>query len=565
MSGLENKAMTIGPLQLQSGAAAHALLGNAEFREAWAALCARCPHATGFQTPAFVCTWFASYGEAWQPVIVSAASAATDGELDGLWLLAYHAASGVLAHAGTHQAEYHVWLATPGADAAFLAAAWPALLQHFSFANLRFKYLPNAALAETLLTVGAMRDCVAVQLHQRPLARLDAADIKASFAKKSNKSRVNRLKKAGALAFHRITDPAELEQAFDAIIACYDLRQGGVNHLTPFHDDPLKRGFYSALFAASDDAVVTMTTLDDQPIAAFWGTVSGATVHLGILAHSPVYAEHSPGKLHIMQLSEHLLQNGKQVLDLTPGGDPWKERFANAHDTVAEVTLYTSAAARQKADRRESLLQAAKQAAFFVGLTPSRVRAARTFLQKAVRGGWRQSGSTIGSTTTDDASRVYRGDRLMASGFSPDGRVARNALADLLCFQAVDGLPGRDAFFSEALARLENGWSVFTVCIAGRLAHHGWMAPKAFNAYLSEAVPEAGSENATPVASVRLQDFFTHPDFRRRGLYRVTVETMMCQAFADPTLQYCFISRPINNMDALRAIERLGWDDISLH
>ena len=77
------------------------------------------------------------------------------------------------------------------------------------------------------------------------------------------------------------------------------------------------------LFAvAPDETHVTVTYLDGRPIAALWGTVSGNTVHLGMLSHSPVLAEHSPGKLHVMQLSDYLFTEGKDALDLTPGGDP---------------------------------------------------------------------------------------------------------------------------------------------------------------------------------------------------------------------------------------------------
>ncbi len=172
---------------------------------------------------------------------------------------------------------------------------------------------------------------------------LNNNDIQASFAKKSNKSRFNRLKKLGKLEFRQLTDSTELERVFDDLIAYYDFRQGAVNHSTPFREDPQKRRFHTDLFAsAQGEAYITATYLDERLIAAFWGAVSGKTVHLGMLIHSPFLAEHSPGKLHIMQLSEHLLKVGKDVLDLTPGGDAWKERFANAHDKVAEAIVYRS-------------------------------------------------------------------------------------------------------------------------------------------------------------------------------------------------------------------------------
>ena len=116
-------------------------------------------------------------------------------------------------------------------------------------------------------------------------------------------------------------------------------------HIAPpfLQADPQKRKFHVDMFAAAPaENCVTVTYLDERPIAAFWGAVSGKTVHLGMVMHAPFLAKHSPGKLHLMQLSEHLLKEGKEVLDLTPGGEPWKERSANAHEEVAEAVICAS-------------------------------------------------------------------------------------------------------------------------------------------------------------------------------------------------------------------------------
>jgi CelD/BcsL family acetyltransferase involved in cellulose biosynthesis/RimJ/RimL family protein N-acetyltransferase len=478
------------------------------------------------------------------------------GELLGLWLLSFHPARRELVHAGAHQAEYHVWLALPASGAVFIESAWARLQQELPFKTLRFKYLPAASLVDTLRAVPGMENRIAVRVHTRALAKLDAAEIKASFAKKSNKSRFKRLKKLGALEFRRLTDLEEFEQVFDDLVAFYDFRQGAVNCTTPFRDDPLKRMFCKALFrTAPQETHLTVTFLGGRAIAGHWGTVSRATtLHVGMTAYSPLLAEHSPGKLHILQLSDYLLKDGIEVLDLTPGGDPWKDRFANSQDQVAEVLLYRSAFARIRDDALERMLEGTKRRAAKVGVQPTNIRRMVVKLRRArpsvvlhkVRH-WAHEKREV---------RVYRGDRDVATRVGHDARIAENSLADLLCFEPGESWQSRDAFLSSALARLERGESVYTICIDGRLAHSGWIAPHVTESFITEVQQRI----ALPAGSVALYDAYTHPDFRGRGLYRRTLCHRLREAFAIGTTQYAHITAVADNVASRHLIESLGFE-----
>jgi CelD/BcsL family acetyltransferase involved in cellulose biosynthesis/RimJ/RimL family protein N-acetyltransferase len=543
--------MNVRGIDLLTGQAAHDILTAPHFLASWNALHAKCRHATGFQAPAFVCTWYDAYHDKWEPVIVR--SFATDGELVGLWLLAHSRDEQMLVHAGAHQAEYQVWLTRPGADAAFLAAAWKEIQRNFPFRVLRFKYLPTVRLADELSHVPGLGNCLSVQVHRRPLVLLNSTEIKASLAKKSNKSRFNRLKKLGVLDFRRLTDPVELEQVYDDIIAFYDLRQGAINHVSPFRDDPLKRGFYRALFAATDESEVTVTYLDGRAIAAFWGVASGETVHLGMLAHTPFLAEHSPGKLHLLHLSDHLLQRGKKVLDLTPGGDPWKERFANCHDEVADATIYPTASARKRAEHTERLLRWTKSCAARVGVQSTDLRKAFRKLRRVRPSGLRRR--FLDWVGEQREFRLYRGNRIVAEGLTRDVRVMRNSLLDLLYFEPGEAWQNREEFLARSLARLESGESVYTVRIGKRLAHYGWMVRNQTTSYMTEVHQSVN----LPSGSVVLYDFYTHPDFRGQGLYRAAIRTMLCEAFTDCTTQHCYISVLANNASSRHVIDDMHF------
>jgi CelD/BcsL family acetyltransferase involved in cellulose biosynthesis/RimJ/RimL family protein N-acetyltransferase len=545
--------MSIKDVELVYGQPAHALLSDHTFLTLWRRLLEGCSYATAFQTPGFVGAWYEAYRSEWQPLI--ALSRGPDRDLVGLWFLAHDSTTGTLVHAGTDQAEYQTWLALPGEDASFLSAAWRALRLRFRVSKLQLKYLPAAELVDTLQRVPGMEGRVIVSRHRRPLLTLDPADLKASFAKKSNKSRFNRLKKLGPLEFRRITDPVELERVLDELIAYYDLRHGAVHDSLLFRNDPHRRAFHAAMFAGlASDVYVTVTYLNGTPIAAFWGAASRKTVHLGMIVHSPVLAQHSPGKLHIMQLSELLLQEGREVLDLTPGDDAWKERFASAHDEVAEAVLYGSRWARATEEALQGLKNWGKRYAAVVGVTPVRVRETVSRLRRArVASVLRNIGHLI---CTRREFRVYRAERTLAEARHYDERVHCNALSDLVAFEPAESWQTRASFLSSALQRLERGESVYTVKIDDRLAHSGWLVANQSESCMTEVQQSL----SLPPGSVLLNNFYTDPHFRGRGLYRTTIGHMLRTAFADAGTRYAYIGVLADNRPSRHVIEAAGLE-----
>lgn len=545
--------MSIARVDVFIGQSAHAMLGSPEFLAAWRSLHAKCPHATGFQAPGFVRSWYDVYRTRWRPVIVQGNG--PEGELAGLWLLAHDPAMQALVHAGAHQAEYHTWLTLPGTGDEFVVRAFAALVRRLPFRSLRFRYLPAVSLADKLDGLPALKNRLVIRRHSRPLARLDPSDIKASFAKKSNRSRFNRIKKLGKLEFRRVTEAAEFERVFDELVACYDFRQGAVNDVTPFREDPLKRRFHAAVFAAvPEEAHLTVTYLDERAIAALWGTVSGSIVHLGMLIHSPLLGEHSPGKLHVMQLSNLLLDEGKNTLDLTPGGDPWKERFANAHDEVAEAILYRSVWTRRRADLLDRLLRWTKRCATRVGLSPTYARATLARLRRARPAALLRRARNWASEQRE--FRVYRAERVLASGFARDARVRTNALPDLLEFEPGESWQTRHAFLSGALSRLERGESVYTINIENRLALFGWLVRNQTKSFMSEVQQSL----ALPSGSAALYDYYAHPAFRGRGLYRAMIGHMLREVFTNDATRYAYISVLADNLPSRHVIETLGFE-----
>lgn len=534
------------------GAEARARMLDPVFAAEWRALHARSPGATVYQSPAFCLAWYESYAPDWVPVVVLRHSG--DGRLCGAWFLARHGARGPLTHAGAHQAEYHTWLHEPGDELAFVADAWRQITGTLGVRSLRFRYFPAAETGARLARHPVLAAHVDVRRVPRPLMRLDAGEVAASFAKKSNRSRFNRLVRLGPVTFEPVRDVAGFESVIGDLETCYDLRQNAANGVAPFRADPRKRAFHQRLIeTAGAETHLTVTRVGARTVAGLWGQRSGDVLHLGLLFHSPLLAEHSPGKLHMMRLSEQLLREGFTTLDLTPGGDPWKERFANAHDAVAEIVLHASAWARLRAAWAARLTQVAKRVLGRAGVTPARVRAAaarlRPDLVATVLGRARR---WWGETRE---FRAYRMDRAAFEAAPPDPRIHRNDLTHLLAFTPSERWHRRRDFLGAAMARLEEGQAAYTACTDGRLAHFGWLALRQTQARLTEV----DCVLPLPPGSATLYDFYTHPADRGQGLYRASLRRMLSDAFSDPETEHAWIFVLADNTASRRAIESAGF------
>jgi CelD/BcsL family acetyltransferase involved in cellulose biosynthesis/GNAT superfamily N-acetyltransferase len=536
--------------ELIVGEQALSRLGDRGFTGQWRALHAECRHATVYQSPAYCRAWYEAYRSRWQPVLALARDDA--GMLTGLWLLAYDAQHGALAHAGAQQAEYQVWLARAGTDVAFLEAAWPALKRRLHFRTLSFRYLPDTRLVEIIRAVRVMRDEVVARVYRRPLLALEPEQFKAFLTKKRNRYRFAQFNKLGKLEFRRIKDEAEFAAAFDEFMLFYDFRHAAMFQGAPFRDDPLKVEFHRKLFRAGDITHLTATFLDGRPVAGCWGSVTGATMHVGMLMHSPFIAKHSPGKFHLMQLSDQLYRDGVRLFDLTPGQDAWKDRLASDYDEVAEAVIYRSgfSALRERAVRAGS--RAARRSLAALGIAPAAVLPA---LRRRVRVA--TVVSEIGEwLNVSREYRVYCVLRNRASGFTAESRVLRDPLGLLLAYAPSERWQRRADFLGNALARLENGQHCYAVQSDGQIAHYGWLV---LHQTTSQVIEVRQDLSFAPGSAV-LYDFYTPPKYRGRGFYRAAIATMVCEAFAHSDIERVYIGVLADNGPSRHVIEALGFE-----
>jgi CelD/BcsL family acetyltransferase involved in cellulose biosynthesis/RimJ/RimL family protein N-acetyltransferase len=532
-----------------------ALLTDASFQQDWDELVLHCPWATAFQRRAFVVTWYEVYAERYEPLLLCAQSA--EGRLTGLLTLALEKNSGALVVAGTHHAEYQGWLSRPEHGDEFMLAALTALRAEFPTQTLSFKYVPPAAPLAWTKSERMHGSHLELQPTPRPLLQIgEGRSLSESLRKKSNKSRLNRLKQHGAIQFEQITDPERLATMFDDIVAYTDLRQGAVHDVLPFRLDPLKKPFHLALLKHPDLVHVTTLQVGQQLAAVHFGIRQQAQVLLWLFAHTPYWAAHSPGKLHLLLLGELLAQQGVATFDLTPGGDAWKERFATDHDLVHTLRVTFESGNRQlkKQQTQQRWEAIAKRGLQVVGISPQRVRSLMDALQrvkpssipnKLLKKVWDRTEFRIYVYLPADVQALPR-----PQVMTPD------RLEALLAFEPMAAYQTRQAFLARALHQLENEQHCYTFMENGRLLHYGWLGLRQERARLSEVGQEFifdEPENAV------LYDFFTHPEARGRGLYQQALYQILHDAAAVPGLKKIYIMVLADNAPSRHVIEKVGF------
>jgi len=256
-----------------------------------------------------------------------------------------------------------------------------------------------------------------------------------------------------------------LDEVLPAVMEFCDLRQGAIYNDTPFAGDPHKRVLYRALMRIPGFLHITVLKAGEQIVSAHFDMRNRDTALLGLIAHSPFVAQHSPGKLHLLLLGLELLKEGIPTYDLTPGGE-YKDRFATHYDQAHILTVSFGRNAAWQYRARRTAVKAVRQVCAGLGVDPEKLKR-----QLAMRKGRITSGHEDLATFEWSREQIAR-----LPGERDQGPLCRNSLRDLLDYQPGPAFPlPRDQFWREALARFEAGCTLLTARIEGRVATLAWL------------------------------------------------------------------------------------------
>jgi CelD/BcsL family acetyltransferase involved in cellulose biosynthesis len=524
------------------------------FAEAWDALYLQCPWATRFQSLEFVTTWYETYRERFSPVLVSKSN--LDGMLIGALPLAVSRDKGRLVVAGARQAEYHAWISLPTDRGAFITQALILLREKFHRQPLLFKYIPPETPLDFLTQNSTLKRYCKVRRLRRPLLILNENELTDSFRKKGNKSRINRLKALGKIAFERVTTASEAEPLMADIATQCDLRQGAAHNSLPFREDPLKKLFYTNLLDKPNLLHFTVLKVGNSVLSSHLGLIEkqNRSVSVGLFTHSVAHARHSPGKLHILMLGMLLLQDGISVLDLTPPGGDWKERFASTHDEVSTLTMYGDRRQlwylRIRTGASASVRKVLEVLRVPLSTFITKIEKARRFVGFGLVGNVRRFWLHL------QPVRVYRYE-FASIQLGGDTVMSRDRLGDLLAFDPKQTwLTDRQEFLASACERMEKGHHCYTfVDDCGSLVYCSWLVERGKEALLSDL----STRFTIPKDSALLVDCNISSRSREIGLFNSYVKQMLHDARLVSGTRYAYLCVLANDAPAVRAVEMLGF------
>lgn len=332
------------------GAEAHALLESEPFMARWQALYERCPWATAGQHPEFARCWYRVFTARARPVLVFAER---EHELSGL--LALYQDGDSLVHVGHQDCEYQVWSALPEEGERFLPRALAALEQRLGPIQLELDCMPPETPLRWLLTEPAAAGRCELGLGSRRVLRVSDPEYVSGYIRSKSRLRtsVNKLKRTGAVRFHRATDAAEIKRVLHAAVPLLELRKGAAYGHLPFRDEPLRLAFLLAQAEVPGLLHVTALERDGQVLAAHIATAGRRELSIAGIAHSEFESRHSPGAALILELIGLLCAEGRELLDFTPGHGEYKERFASELQEVYRLRVHATRLARERQRAQE--------------------------------------------------------------------------------------------------------------------------------------------------------------------------------------------------------------------
>lgn len=533
---------------LVNGLAAEQLLTNENFIAQWQQLYNQVKIAYPFQAPAYVNAWWQTYHHNYD---LAFALGYTKDKLIACLPLCIR--GNQITAVGCHQAEYQAWLATPEKQYDFLSALVTDIQQAFPNSRLILKYLPKSLLTHTLEKDTGLNEHLIINEFQRPLNKLNATGINQSLTKKSIISQISRFKKLGELRFTRVTKLEEQLSLLKKIIPLYDFHQGAANNALPFTEDHLKQLFHTKLCTELNNSVhLTGLWLNEQLVAAHLGFISKDTVHLGIFCHAPQFKSHSPDQLYLLWLAELLVNEGFTYLDLTPGENTWKERFANEHDTMVGLIYFSHLKDKQYYQTTEQTAGKLTQSLSRVGITPRHIRQALSLPEKLSSP--KILKATIEKYFCNIELKIYQ--LTNKPDDTPKIEFKTSNLTDLIKFSPDYNWQNRYGFLAKCSQRLAAGEIPYTHTNSHKLLSYAWLIPNAHHVFFNE-----GKQGiAFPENSAILYDSYTTPTARRQGLHQASLQQRINDVFSQYNGKQLFIVVRSDNTSSRHVIEKYSFN-----
>ncbi|MBX0332370.1 GNAT family N-acetyltransferase [Pontibacter sp. HSC-14F20] len=527
--------------ELFAGEDVMSLMEVSSFLAEWHSLYQSCHWATVFQSPDFVIAWYKLYRHAYKPIIIREQK---EGILTGLLTLALPLQKSnsklFIVGAGHYESDYQTWLATDNNGNSFISGALKALMHEFPNTDLMLRHLPpNTPIEWAKMEPQWQNSCTLYPLT-RPLVVM--SDFSVS---RRDRKRVSRMNQIGE--FTQITDEAAFNDALDELSIYYDFRQGAMYNKNPFRSDPINREFLLELFRRKI-LHVTVLKAGDEMVASVAALISKNRANLGgINFHSPLFASYSPGYVHFLMLSQQFVNDGISSFDLTPGGDPYKDRLATQHDQVHILVATNSRIYHLKRQLRKLIYQRLTEKGIRTMSIELSLKRQLYFIKE--RGLTHELVRSVRKLWANDQEKVYH-DKLNLTKLGNNLSVNKNCLSDLLNYRMQGSVRTRWEFLENAMRSLELGAQVYTISDQGTLLFCAW-----YNKQVAHA--SDFQLTAADCQAFYLQDFYVHPsvvaqirEFLASVAFLININTSSAQVY---------LSIPSQDIQLMKTMNRAGF------
>jgi hypothetical protein len=548
-------------IKIVNGKEAKDLLQDKSFKLQWKELALQDDKVTVIQEPSFVTTWYQQYENTYQPVFVLGLDKRSS--LVGLIPLACSVKENRLTHAGDNQAEYHGWLCNKAVDQSFPIKALSALKSNNNLKEWRWRWLPPGSDINWLFAEELKREKIYVRITKQdsPLLDLhDEAKIKRLHRNRSIRTKINRYK--NKLQLEKITSYDRAKEVFGILADQCDFRQMAVHGVTPFTSDKNKKPFYVNRFRYPENNHFTVLWSEDIPIAFHFGACDSNTVYVGLSGYNPCEERNSPGSILYLKLIKLLKNEGYRYLDLTPGGDPYKEKYSNLHQKLYMPTFYFSGKRKQIADLKFFIRKTIKKG---LNINPTnkntwvkRIDTFRFIIKKVLSTSpvitFGKLISLICPRTIHTLYRLTIKDQFLQDE-QPDSAIKINNYSDLLKYNESSYWKSKRDLLFKALKRFSRGAALYTIVQNETLTHFGWIISGNDKSFLKVT----GLKSEPPVNSVVFYDTIANPNYINHDSFTNVIKNIIALSRLSNT-EEVFIQVSGNMGVFNKAIELAGFE-----
>jgi|GEM_PF-2928723 len=521
-------------ITILSGDKAIRLFQSDDFILGWKRLSQIDKKTTILQEPGFVVPWYSCYAEVYCPVFCLGYNETE--QLIGLMLLARHRKTGVIAHAGDQQAEYHGWLSYPEFDTFFPVECLIALKKRYCLRKWQWRYVPPDAPTQWFFSPRLVKHGIFNRYQKEDSPVWDLSDptrLNKLMKNRAIRTKFNYFEKQGTVRFERIMDKDQTRRLMDVLGSQCDFRQGAAHNAIPFANDSHKAKFYIERQNYPEANHFSVLWVNDKILATHFGAADKKTAYLGLTSFDPTQSRKSPGSLLMVKLAERLHEDGYRYLDMTPGGDQYKRRFSNTVQTLYRPTFYFNKREKIKADVVDGLLSLMKRVMLLAGIEKHQFPEVRYFLSDllalAKKSSIIETARALAFLAYEKRMSVYYRLEKDSPGFeeTDKGELQTQKYEHLMLYEGTWPWISRRVLISSAQNMFVQGETLYSCVQDGKLIYFGWRSMHRKEHRLSggNGVFESAQE------SILIHDFYLDPQVEEGGRLKQYLNRMVADSF----------------------------------